>query len=86
MRDQPTRQKVAVAGILRLARTQPAVQVAARDALLMLPPEEVTIATPLLFAATDSGEVRSVLSTWRGQIPAGPVRTAIQTASNQGQP
>ncbi|QFZ17713.1 KAP family P-loop NTPase fold protein [Saccharothrix syringae] len=79
MRDQPTKQKAGVNAVLRLARLQAGLATAARDALLMLPPSEVTMATPVQFTASDSAPIRSVLTTWKGKLPDGPVKRAIDS-------
>lgn len=85
MRDQPTKQKVGVNAILRIARRRPGVVTTARDALLMLPPSEITIATPLQFKLDDSAQVRSVLSSWKTKLPDGKVKNAIDSAmGNRG--
>jgi len=83
MRDQPTKQKAGVNAILRMARLQPSLTSTAKEALLMLPPSEVTIATPLQFKADDPREVRAVLTTWKNKLPDGRVRQAVINALSQ---
>jgi hypothetical protein len=83
MRDQPTKQKAGVNAILRLARRKPALASAASEALLMLPPSELTIATPLQFRADEPGEIRAVLTAWNDKVSDGPVRNAIDNALSQ---
>jgi hypothetical protein len=83
MRDQPTKQKAGVNAILRLARRKPALSSAANEALLMLPPSELTIATPLQFRADEPGEIRAVLTAWNDKVSDGPVRNAIDNALSQ---
>ncbi|MEU3458568.1 P-loop NTPase fold protein [Streptomyces sp. NPDC006733] len=85
MRDQPTKQKGGVNAILRIARRRPSVAASARDALLMLPPSEITIATPMQFKADDSTPVRGVLTTWKGKLLDGQVKRAVDSAlGNRG--
>jgi hypothetical protein len=85
MRDQPAKQKAAINAIFRIVRRQPSVVTDARDALLMLPPSDITFATPLQFKADDPVEIRSVLTTWKGKLPDGRVKRAVESAlSSQG--
>jgi hypothetical protein len=85
MRDQPTKQKAGVNAVLRIARRRAGVVNAARDALLMLPPSQITLATPLQFKADDPAPVRSVLTTWKGKLPDGHVKRAIDNVlGNRG--
>jgi KAP family P-loop domain len=83
MRDQPTKQKAGINAIMRITRRQASLAATAKDALLMLPPSEITIATPLQFNASDPAEVRAVLVTWRDSLSDGPVRKAIENAIAQ---
>lgn len=80
MRDQPAKQKAGVNAVLRIARRRPGVVTAARDALLMLAPREITIATPLQFKHEDPPEIRGVLTTWKGKLPEGQVKRSIESA------
>lgn len=80
MRDQPAKQKAGVNAVLRIARRRPGVVTAARDALLMLPPSEITIATPLQFKQEDPTEIRGVLTIWRDRLPDGQVKRAVESA------
>lgn len=80
MRDQPTKQKTAINAIFRIARRRPSVISGARDALLMLPPSDITMATPLQFKPDDPTEIRSVLATWKSKLPDGPVKRAVESA------
>ena len=80
MRDQPAKQKAGVNAVLRIARRRPGVVTAARDALLMLPPSEITIATPLQFKPEDPAEIRGVLTTWKGKLSDGQVKRAVESA------
>lgn len=82
LRDQPARQKAAVNAIFRIQRRQPSVVAEARDALLMLPPSDITLATPLQFKRDDPPEIRSVLTRWKERIPDGPVKRAVESALN----
>lgn len=85
MRDQPAKQKSAINAILRIANRRPGVVTDARDALLMLPPNDITLATPLQFKQSDPAEIRGVLVTWKGKISEGRTKRAIESAlSNQG--
>lgn len=80
MRDQPIKQKAAVNAILRIARQRHGVVTAARDALLMLPPKEMTIATPVQFRPDDDRQIRSVLTTWKAKLADGSVKSAVENA------
>lgn len=82
MRDQPAKQKNAINAIFRIARRQPGVVSDARDALLMLPPSDLTLATPLQFKPDDPAEIRSVLTTWKAKLPDGRVKRAVENALN----
>jgi len=85
MRDQPAKQKAGVNAILRIARRRPVVVTDARDALLMLPPSEITIATPLQFNRGDPAQIRGVLTTWKSKLPDGQVKRAVESAlTSQG--
>jgi hypothetical protein len=85
MRDQPAKQKAGVNAILRIARRRSGVVTDARDALLMLPPSEITIATPLQFNRGDPAQIRGVLTTWKGKLPDGQVKRAVESAlTSQG--
>lgn len=80
MRDQPAKQKAGVNAVLRIARRRPGVITAARDALLLLPPSEITIATPLQFKHHDPAGIRGVLTTWKCKLPDGQVKRAVESA------
>lgn len=80
MRDQPAKQKAGVNAVLRIARRRFGVVLAARDALLMLPPSEITIATPLQFKQDDPVEMRNVLTAWKDRLPDGQVKRAVESA------
>lgn len=82
LRDQPAKQKAGVNAIFRILRRQPSVVADARDALLMLPPSDITLATPLQFKRDDPAEIRGVLTTWKERVPDGPVKRAIESALN----
>jgi hypothetical protein len=85
MRDQPIKQKAGANAVLRIARRRPGVVTTAREALLMLPPSDLTIATPMQFKTDDPTPIRGVLTTWKGKLPEGPVKRAVQSAlGNQG--
>lgn len=83
IRDQPTRQKTGVTGILRLARRQTTAVVAAAKALLMLPPDEIAVGTPLLFKPDDPSELRAVLTEWQAQSSKPQLTAAIKNALQQ---
>lgn len=76
VRDQPGKQTAGVSGILRLARAHPDSVDKTRQALLMLPPEELRIATPLLIAPEDPAEVYEALEKWK----SGPVDSRVKKA------
>jgi hypothetical protein len=82
LRDQPAKQKAGVNAIFRILRRQPSVVSDARDALLMLPPSDITLATPLQFKRDDPAEIRGVLTTWKERVPDGPVKRAVESALN----
>lgn len=82
LRDQPAKQKAGVNAIFRILRRQPSVVTDARDALLMLPPSDITLATPLQFKRDDPPEIRSVLTTWKERLPDGAVKRAVESALN----
>jgi hypothetical protein len=85
MRDQPAKQKAAINAILHIANRRPGVVTDARDALLMLPPSEITVATPLQFKPDDRPEIRGVLTTWKGRVSDARVKRAIESAlASQG--
>lgn len=85
LRDQPARQKAGVNAILRIARHRAGVVTDARDALLALPPSDITIATPLQFKPDDPAQVRGVLTTWKGKLADGPIKRAVENAlTNRG--
>ena len=83
MRDQPAKQKAASTAILRIARRKPQLANDAAEALLMLPPSEVSLATPLLFHVADAREIRSVLGKWQTRVPDGPVKKSVENALAQ---
>ena len=80
VRDQPSTQKTGVTGILRIARQKPETASAAAQALQMLPPEELTIATPLLFAKDDDPQLFEVLEHWKSASARNEVVAAIDGA------
>ncbi|AOT06068.1 KAP family P-loop NTPase fold protein [Arthrobacter sp. U41] len=80
MRDRPAKQKAGVNTVLRMARLRPSVVNDALEALLMLPPREITIATPLQFKSDDPAPIRSALNTWKGKLPSGQVKRAVESA------
>jgi hypothetical protein len=78
LRDRPSSQKAVVTAILRIARAKVDLQDAAHKALAMIPPKELTIATPILFTANDSATVRLALAAWDDALPQGAaVKNAI---------
>jgi hypothetical protein len=83
LRDQPGKQKAGVLALLRLSRRKPHLVDQSADALRMLSARHLTIATPMLFLATDADEVRTVLSFWREQISDGPISRALDNAMKQ---
>lgn len=83
IRDEPTKQKTGVTAILRLTRRKADVVDTARKALLMLPADDLTIGTPLLFRQEDPPELFAVLAIWNGQVSTQPVRNAIDNALKQ---
>jgi hypothetical protein len=83
IRDQPTQQKTGVTAILRLARQKTDAVGTAKRALLMLPPDDVGLGTPLLFAKNDHADLFGVLSTWKQQVSSQSVKNAIDNALQQ---
>lgn len=83
IRDQPTKQVAGVTGILRLSRAHPDSVGTAQQALLMLPPEELRAATPLLVAPDDPAEVYEVLEKWKTGGVRNPVKKAIESAEQK---
>jgi hypothetical protein len=83
MRDQPTKQKAGVNAVLRIARRRRSLAETAGEALLMLPPSEISAATPIQFRADDPQEVRAILVAWKGKVPTGTVSRAIDNALTQ---
>jgi KAP family P-loop domain len=83
IRDQPTKQKTGVTAILRIGRRAPDSLAATKKALLMLPPQDVTVGTPLLFAAGDHADLFEVLRGWKAQASSQPVKNAIDNALSQ---
>jgi hypothetical protein len=83
IRDQPGKQTAGVSGILRLARTHPDSVDKTQQALLMLPSDELRIATPLLVAPDDPAEVYDVLEKWKNGATDGRVKKAIESAEQK---
>lgn len=83
VRDQPSRQKTGVTGVLRIARAHAELVPAARKALVMLPGEELTAGTPLLFAKDDHTELFAALEQWKKSATRTPVIAAIDDAVKQ---
>jgi len=83
IRDQPAKQVAGVTGILRLARAHPNSVATACRALLMLPPEELRPATPLLFAPDDPAELYAVLEKWKGGAVRSQVKKAIESTEQK---
>ena len=83
VRDQPGKQKTGVTGVLRIARQHPELIATATKALVMLPGDEVTVGTPLLFASDDHAELFEVLGHWKGSASRQPVIAALDDARNQ---
>ena len=82
IRDQPMQQKTGVTAILRIARLRPTAAAPSAKALLMLPPDDLSVGTPLLFAANDPADVFRVLTAWYGQT-SGAVKAAVKNALDQ---
>jgi hypothetical protein len=83
VRDQPGKQKTGVTGVLRIARQQAELVPTAKRALAMLPGEEVTAGTPLLFAKDDHAELLAVLEQWKASATRQPIVAAIDDALAQ---
>ncbi|NEA60371.1 NTPase [Streptomyces sp. SID13666] len=85
MRDRPERQKTAVNAILRIARLRPGAAQVAGEALRMLPPSDLTFATPVQFQSTDPAPIRAALTYWQqsGAVTTGPVRRSLEGALRQ---
>jgi len=74
--------QAAVNAVFRILRCQPSAITNACDALLMLPPSEIAMATPLQFRRDEPPEVRRVLATWKSKLSGGPVKRAVESALN----
>lgn len=83
IRDEPTKQKTGVTGILRIARADAGAVGSAKQALLMLPADDVALGTPLLFTKDDDPQLFAVLGDWRGKVSSEPVKAAIDDALKQ---
>jgi hypothetical protein len=83
IRDQPAQQKTGVTAILRIAVRAPGSIDPAKKALLMLPPDDVAVGTPLLFAKEHPAELFGVLQGWKDQATSQPVKNAIADALKQ---
>ncbi|GLZ77949.1 hypothetical protein Afil01_27560 [Actinorhabdospora filicis] len=83
LRDQPSKQKAGVNAIFRILHCQPEADSDARDALLMLPPSEITIATPMQFKSDEPAKIWSVLTTWKEKVREGAVKRAIESKIKQ---
>jgi hypothetical protein len=83
VRDQPSTQKTGVTGILRIGRSHPESAGIAKQALLMLPVEEVSAATPLLVDSNDPPEIFEVLEKWKQATSREQLATAIDRAIEQ---
>lgn len=79
IRDQPTKQKTGVSAILRIASRSSTSFETGKKALLMLPPDDIAVGTPLLFTSEHPAELIAVLTTWQTQT-SGPVKNAIANA------
>ncbi|MFI0941357.1 P-loop NTPase fold protein [Streptomyces sp. NPDC021020] len=82
MRDRPERQKAAVNAILRIARLRPAAVEVAGETLRMLPPSDLTLATPMQFQPTDPAPIRDALTHWQqsGAVTNERVRRSLDVA------
>lgn len=80
IRDDPTKQKTGITGILRLTRHKADIIDTARKALLMLPVDDLQIGTPLLFKKDDPAALFEVLTTWKSQVSSKQVKSAIDHA------
>lgn len=80
IRDQPGNQKTGVTAILRIARQRPELLAVAKTALAMLPGDEVTAGTPLLFLPSDPAELFEVLEGWKFASQRQPIINAIDEA------
>lgn len=78
-RDQPSIQKYAVPGILRLAKTHAGIEDAAVSALKLLPPGEVKVGTVMLLKPENGGTFEAVLGAWDAASATSQVREAIKS-------
>lgn len=76
-RDQPSIQKFAVPGILRVSKTHPGIEDAAVAALKLLPPSEVKVATVMLLNPEAEATFEPVLGVWDVDSASAPVRQVI---------
>jgi hypothetical protein len=77
-RDRPTDQTKAVTGILRTMHANPSAAEATKRALQGIPPDDVSIGTPLLFKLPQDAVLQPVLTHWATNTTKAPVRRAIQ--------
>lgn len=77
-RDRPSDQTKAVTGILRTMHANPAATEATKRALQGIPPDDLSIGTPLLFKLPDDAALQPVLAHWAANTTKDPVRRAIQ--------
>ncbi len=82
IRDQPRNQKTGVTAILRIGRRLTTSVEVAKKALLMLPPDDVTIGTPLLFTRDDHAEILAVLNEWKNLASNQLIKNAIDSVLN----
>jgi hypothetical protein len=79
-RDRPADQRKSVAGILRITGKRPSVLGDARKALLSIPPDEVSPATPMLFKLPADVGFKDVLEYWRDNVTREQVSNAAKEA------
>lgn len=76
-RDRPADQTKAVTGILRTMHANPSATEAAKRALQGIPPDDVSIGTPLLFSLPQDAALQPVLTHWATNTTKDPLRRAI---------
>jgi hypothetical protein len=79
-RDRPADQRKAAAGILRIVAKRPSTLEDARKALLSIPPDEVSPATPMLFKLPADAGLKDVLEYWRDNASREPAKNAAKEA------
>lgn len=85
LRDQPTKQKTGITAILRTARLRDDLIEVAAKALSMLPVDDVSAPSGLLFSPSDPPKIKAVATQWQEATTDGGLRESIKVGlSNEG--